>query len=111
MKTKPARRKRPHLFVAVGVAMLLTGFGLMLSAALGGRLASGAALPLPAGFATAAVGGMVLTRTPLAVFFFVIYSLAGLVLTIRQTGFLHPVPFLFAALIACCLPLAKQAQA
>lgn len=110
MKAKPAR-KPPHLFVALGVAMVLAGVVLMLSAAIGGRLGSAGALPLPVGFATAATGGMVLTRTPLAVFFLAVHAVAGLVFSLRATGFIHPVPMLFAALIACCLPLAKHAKA
>lgn len=110
MKAKPAR-KRSRLFAAIGVAMLAAGFGLMLSSALGGRLSSASALPLPVGFATAAVGGMVLTGTPLAVFFLALYALAGLVLSIHEAGFFHPAAALFAVLIACCLPLAKRAQA
>ena len=109
MKAKPPERTR--LFIVLGVAMLLAGFALMLSSSLSGRLASAAALPLPVGFATATVGGMVLTRTPIAVFFLAVYALAGLCLSLRETGFIHPVPILFTVLIACCLPLAKRAKA
>jgi hypothetical protein len=110
MKAKAARG-RPHLFVALGVAMLLAGFALMLTAVTGGRLGSNEAFPLPVGFTTAAVGGMLLTRTPLAVFFLAVFAIAGLILAPRETGWLHPVPALFAVLLACCLPLAKRAKA
>jgi len=108
---KRARKPRPHLFVALGVLMLLGGFGLMLSAAFGGRLGSDEAFPLPVGFTTAAVGGMLLTRSPLAVFFLFVFALAGTILALRETGLQHPVPYLFAALLALCLPLARQARA
>lgn len=105
------KRNRPLLFVIPGVAMLILGFGLMLSAALGGRLSSAEALPLPAGFTTAAVGAMLLTRTPLAVFFLFLFALAGLILALRLNGPLHPLPIGFVALLAYCLPLAKHAKA
>jgi hypothetical protein len=106
-----ARKSRPQLFVSLGVFMLLGGFGLMLSAALGGRLGSAEAFSLPLGFTAAAVGGMLLTRTPLAVFFLFLFALAGLILALRETGLQHPAPYLFAALLALCLPLAKRAKA
>lgn len=111
----PTQRKRKNrgapLFVVPGIAMLVIGFGLMLSAALGGRLDSAAALPLPVGFTTAAAGAMLLTRTPLAVFFFFIYAIAGLVLSIREFGWLHFLPAVFVILALACLPLARQAKA
>lgn len=108
---KKRRSHRPALFAIPGVTMILIGFGLMLSVALGGRLDSAAALPLPVGFTTAAAGAMLLTRTPLAVFFFLIYTLAGLVLSIREFGWLHFLPFVFVALAAYSLPLARHARA
>lgn len=111
----PARRKRPSrqpaLFVVPGLAMLVIGFGLMLSVALGGRLDSAAAMPLPVGFTTAATGAMLLTRTPLAVFFLFIYTIAGLVLSIREFGWLHFLPAVFVILTLACLPLARRAKA
>src|SRR5690606_1829815 len=71
-----AMKSRPLLFIAPGCIMLIAGFGLMLAAAVSGRLSSEAALPLPFGFTTAATGAMLLTRTPLAVFFLFIYAAA-----------------------------------
>lgn len=108
---KKRRIHRPALFAIPGAAMILIGFGFMLSAALGGRLGSEAALPLPFGFTTAATGAMLLTRTPLAVFFLFIYATAVLVIACREVGCLHPVTVLYAALIAYCLPLARNAKA
>lgn len=104
-------KSRPLLFIAPGTIMLIAGFGFMLAAAVGGRLSSEAALPLPFGFTTAATGAMLLTRTPLAVFFLVIYATAVLIIAYREVGFLHPVPLIYVALIAYCLPLAKRAKA
>ncbi|MCB1129598.1 MAG: hypothetical protein KDN05_00615 [Verrucomicrobiae bacterium] len=104
-------KSRPLLFIAPGCIMLIAGFGLMLAAAVSGRLSSEAALPLPFGFTTAATGAMLLTRTPLAVFFLFIYAAAVLVIACREVGFLHPVPLLYLALIGYCLPLAKHAKA
>lgn len=101
---------RPHLFVALGAVMLLGGFGLMLSAAVGGRLSSEAALPLPVGFTTAAVGGLVLTRTPLGVFFLFIYALAMLILTLTGPGWRTAPFFISLALLALCFPLARHAK-
>lgn len=107
---KRPRKPRPHLFVALGVLMLLAGFGLMLGAAFGGRLGSDEAFLLPVGFTTAAVGGMLLTRTPLAVFFLLVFSLCGLVLSLRETGPVHLLPATFALLIVCCIPLSRHTR-
>ncbi len=103
-------KSRPALFVVPGIIMLIAGFGFMLAAAVGGRLSSEAALPLPFGFTTAATGGMLLTRTPLAVFFLFIYAVAVLVIACREVSFLHPVPLLYLVLIAYCLPLLRHAK-
>lgn len=108
---KRAHKRRPHLFVALAVVMLLGGFGLMLSAVLGGRLDSMSALPLPIGFTTAAIGGMLLTRTPLAVFFLFLYALAMLILTLTGSGWRSAPFFIALFLILFCLPLARQAKA
>ncbi len=104
-------KSRPLMFVAPGTIMLIAGFGFMVAAAVGGRLSSEAALPLPFGFTTAATGAMLLTRTPLAVFFLFIYAVAVLIISSRDVGFLHPVPLLYFALISYCLPLARHAKA
>ncbi len=104
------KRSRPHWFVIPGVTMLLLGFGLMFASSLGGRHSSVDAFPLPVGFTTAAVGGMLLTRTPLAVFFLLIFAISGLVLSIRECGLLHPLPALFAFLVGYCLPLVRRAK-
>lgn len=113
MKKLHKNRRHTHqasLFVALGAVMLVAGFGLMLSAALGGRLDSTSSLPLPIGFTTAAIGAMVLTRTPLGVFFLFIYAVAMLVLTITGPGWLSVPFFIGVFLLALCLPLLKRAK-
>lgn len=107
---KRHQQPAPWLFVSLAILMLLGGFGLMLSAAFGGRLGSAEAIPLPVGFTTAAVGGLLLTRTPIAVFFLFLFALTGMIFAFRETGLLHLVPYLFALLLGLCLPLAKQAR-
>lgn len=107
---KRRQQPAPWLFVSLAILMLLGGFGLMLSAACGGRLGSAEAIPLPLGFTTAAVGGMLLTRTRIAVFFLFLFALAGMILGLRETSLLHPLPYLFALLLGLCLPLTKQAR-
>jgi len=107
---KRRHQPTPWLFVSLAVLMLLGGFGLMLSAALGGRLGSAEAVSLPIGFTTAAVGGMLLTRTPIAVFFLFLFAITGMILAILETGFIHPAPYLFALLLSLCLPLKQNAR-
>lgn len=108
MKPKPSRTR---LFAITGTALLITGFALMVMATLGGRLASADAFPLPVGFATAAVGGMVLTRTPLGVFFLAAYALAMLILGITGPGWTSVPCAIAVLLLTLCLPLARRAVA
>lgn len=107
---KSKSREKPLLFVIPGVLMLLAGFGIMVACSLGGRMLAAESLPLPLGLATAAVGGMVLTRTMLATFFLFIFSLTVIILGIRDHGIMNPALIPFAILILLCLPMAKYAR-
>jgi hypothetical protein len=108
MKSK--HQQKPLLFIVPGVLMLLAGFGLMLSCSIGERLGSEQALMLPLGFATAAVGAIVLTRHLLGTFFLFIYALVVLVIGVRHHGVANPTLIPCIALILLCLPQAKYAR-
>ena len=107
---KSGRKKQPHLFVALGVLMMLVGAYAMISCVIGGRLSSGASLPLPFGFTTVAVGAMLLTRTPIAVFFLFVYAVTILILGIIHDGLMSPLNVIWLVLLGLCLPLAKHAK-
>ncbi|MEO8614773.1 MAG: hypothetical protein ABI600_06500 [Luteolibacter sp.] len=107
---KSSRREKPLLFVIPAVLMLLAGFWLMLSCALGGRLNSASSLPLPVGFTIAAVGGLVLTRTLLGTFFLFAFSITAIILTARERGLTDPLLIPFIVLLGLCLPMARHAR-
>lgn len=107
---KSGRRERPLLFVVPGVLLLLLGFGILLRCSIGERMDAAQALMIPLGFATAAIGAMVLTRTLLAIFFLFIYALTALVLILCHQGFASPAVLPFVALLVLCLPMAGSAR-
>lgn len=104
------RKKKPHVFVALGVIMILAGAYAMLSCVTGGRLSAEQAQLLPFGFITVAVGAMLLTRSPISVFFLFLYAITLLILGIIHEGFLNPLNLAWLALLGLCLPLAKNAK-
>ena len=104
------RKKKPHLFVALGTLMILVGTYFMLSCVLGGRLTPAEAFALPLGFATVAVGAMLLTRTAISVFFLFLYAMTAMIMGLIYEGFLTPQPLICLALLALCFPLAKHAR-
>ncbi len=104
------RKKKPHLFVILGILMILVGAYAMLSCVLGGRLNAAEAFPLPFGFITVAVGAMLLTRSAISVFFLFLYATTIMIMGIIYEGFLHPQPLICLVLLALCFPLAKNAK-
>ena len=82
----------------------------MLSCSIGDRMDAAQALMIPLGFATAAIGAMILTRTLLATFFLFIYALTALILVSRHQGFFDLAILPFVALLLLCLPQAKYAR-
>lgn len=97
-------------FVIPGALMILVGFWLMVSCSIGGRLSASNSIQLPIGFTTAAVGGLVLSRSLLGTFFLVCYVLTGLILTARERGLTDPMLIPFLVLLALCLPMARHAR-
>jgi uncharacterized membrane protein YwaF len=109
-RPKTRRTRKARWFVIPGVLMLVIGVGLMLSCAFGGRLSADQALPLPLGFTTAATGAMLLTRSPLAIFFLAIYSTALLGLGIHYAGLVNPATLTAIPLLVLCLPLRQHTK-
>ena len=107
---KSKRHSHSLWFVIPGSLMIVVGFGLMLSCSLGGRLDAATSIRLPIGFTTAAVGGLVLSRTLLGTFFLFAYALTALILTIREGGLTDPWIIPFLLLLTLCLPMAKRAR-
>ncbi len=97
-------------FVIPGALMILVGFWLMVSCSFGGRLSASDSIQLPVGFTTAAVGGLVLSRSLLGTFFLFCFALTGLILAAREQGLLSPILLPFILLLAICLPMAKHAR-
>ena len=104
------RKKKPHVFIALGVIMILVGAYAMLSCVTGGRLTAEQAQLLPFGFTTVAVGAMLLTRSLISVFFLFLYATTIMIMGIIHNGFLSPQPIICLALLALCFPLAKHAK-
>lgn len=107
---KPRRDEKPRLFLVPGVLMLLVGFGILLRCSVGDRMDAAQALMIPLGFATAAIGAMVLTRSLIAVFFLFIYAVTALILILSHQGFASPTVLPFVALVILCLPMARYAR-
>ena len=108
--TKPKRRENRLWFVIPGVLMILVGFWLMVSCSFGGRLSAAESIFLPVGLTTAAVGGLVLTRSLLGTFFLFCFALTGLILAAREQGLVSLMLLPFVLLIVLCLPMAKHAR-
>ena len=104
------KKKKPHLFVALGVVMILVGAYAMISCVTGGRLTAEESLALPFGFITVATGAMLLTRTAISVFFLFLYAVTILILGIINEGLLSPLNLVWLVLLSLCLPLAKNAR-
>lgn len=103
-------QSRPWLFYMVAPALIIGGFALMLHAATGGRLGSAQSLHLPIGFTTAAIGGLLLSRSPIAVFFLFLYALTGLVLSLREVGPSALIPWVYLFLLLLAIPLTRQTK-
>lgn len=113
MSSSYPRRKRTGnilWFTVPATVMLLTGFGILLYVALGPRLSDSQGVLIPTGFATAGLGGALLTRSLISVFSLCIYALIGLVFAFRALGFLHPLTWVFVSLVPFCVALAKRAD-
>ncbi|MCP5537110.1 MAG: hypothetical protein H7A51_12895 [Akkermansiaceae bacterium] len=104
------RKKKPHLFVALGVLMMIVGTVAMGTCIFGGRLSPGESFALPFGFVTVAVGAMLLTRSAISVFFLFLYAITILVINIVHGDFLNPLPVSCLILLGLCFPLAKNAR-
>lgn len=104
------RKKKPHLFVILGVLMIIVGTYAMLSCVFGGRLSQAEAFSLPFGFITVAMGSMLLTRSAISVFFLFLYAVTIMIMGMIHDGFLTPKPLICLVLLGLCFPLAKNAK-
>ncbi len=101
------RKKQHPLFVSIGVLMIIAGTSMILYRVTGDRIGSSAAMLLVTGFTSAAVGAMLLTRSPTAVFFYALFSLSALFLHATATSFLHPLNLLPLVMLLLTIPLIK----
>lgn len=113
MKSLSSKRKSASSilwFTLPAIVMLLAGFGIMIYVAFGPRLPSTDGVLIPIGFATAGLGGALLTRSLISVFALAVYAVIGLIFAILELGFIHPLSLLFAGLILLCLALTQRAE-
>lgn len=102
------KRKQSRVFVSVAVLMIIIGTLMMLSLMTGGRISVAAAPTLVAGFATIAVGCMLLTESAIAVFFYFLYALSIAAIQMIEHGILSIHSAGSAVLILIGIFLAKH---
>ncbi|MFV0338868.1 MAG: hypothetical protein ACK5LK_11585 [Chthoniobacterales bacterium] len=110
----PLRKKkssvRNWLFIAPAILMLAAGFGMFVMASFGPRLHSQEGLWIPLAMGAGGLGGALLTRSVISVFFLLVCILITLVFTISDLGFLHPFTLFLLALLPYCIVLFKNAD-
>ncbi|MFV0416070.1 MAG: hypothetical protein ACK5NG_06850 [Chthoniobacterales bacterium] len=98
------------LFIIPALAMLIVGFGMFVMASFGPRLHSHEGQWIPLAMATAGLGGALLTRSAISVFFLFVCILTTLAFTIGDLGFLHPFTLFLIALLPYCIVLIKNVE-
>jgi hypothetical protein len=104
------RRKRSKIFGMVALILMGIGTALILHRVLGERLPAAGAVQMVTGFTSVAVGSMLLSRHPIAVFFYFCFVFAIAILQLPEAGLMSIdalvvlVLFLIGCLLVRALP-------